>query len=255
MDGQPCPVLQRLELGESYVEAIADREEAWRHEHVPALQRRPLEPGEIDRDALPSLDCVPKTLHRHAAVASISESNAQGRHPARLLSFQGVSLAQFARCPEAAAAKRIVVVVRDVANTMASIKREEQALQRESFLHPTFQGLTEGVKEYLHEACGHTHALAAQRSKTVFVSYNRWHTDLVYRRQIAAALGIKPGAGASQHDFAGEKNGASAAANHQRWRQSSADRRFWNLVCAPAMHALERSFHGRAMASYGELAG
>lgn len=204
-------------------------------------------------ESLPSRHCVPKTLHRPALSASISEFNTQGRHAARIMSFQGVGLHHLARQPEAAAAKRIVVVVRDLANTAASMKRDEHALRRESFLDANFRHLIRSAKEYLLEAVGRTQSMTAISKKTVFVSYNRWHTDMIYRRQIAAALGIKVSQGVSDLGFATDKLPAHETANNTRWRQFAADRRFWNLICDPGTYELEQAFHGKAMADYGKI--
>lgn len=203
-------------------------------------------------EALPTRQCMPKTLHRHALSPCISEFNPQGRHAARILSFQGVSLHQLARLPEAMAAKRIVVVVRDLANTVASMKRDEHALRRESFLDRNLRHLMLGAKEYLMEAMSRTQSLAALSKKAVFVSYNRWHTDKIYRRQIAVSLGVKAQP-ISDLGLATDGLPPHETANNSRWRQFAADRRFWNLLCDSNTHDLERAFHGNAMANYGQI--
>lgn len=206
-----------------------------------------------DRDALPSRHCMPKILHRHALSPCLTEFNPQGRHAGRILSFQGIALHHLARQAEPIAAKRIVVLVRDLANTAASLKRDEVALRGQSFLHPNFRHLIQGAKDYLLEACGKTQMLGKLASKTVFVSYNRWHTDMAYRRQILAGLGIRTTAGVSQIGAAPTDLPPERASNNARWQQFADDRRFWNLICDPSVHELELAFHGKAMADYARI--
>lgn len=210
--------------------------------------------------ALPTTTCLPKQLHKAAAEASLHEWNAGGRAAARCLSFEGISLPHLASLPEAREARKIVVVLRDLANTAASLKQGIPELQDKPFLHPDFQRLMERGREYLREAVGKTQWLAGLGSKVVFVSYNRWHTDAAYRRQTARSLGLRgpePDRGVISdyvHVSSFQRSGTPADQldTLNRWKTFTGNRMFWNLVCDPGTHALEQQFHGKAMPRYAE---
>lgn len=208
--------------------------------------------------SLPTASCLPKQLHKAAPVASLHEWNQGGRAAGRCLSFEGTSLQQLGELPEAKQAKKIVIVLRDLANTAASLKQGIPELQKIHFLHPEFQRLMERGREYLREALGKTNWLAGLGQKVVFVSYNRWHTNAAYRRQIAQQLGLRgpePERGNISdyvHVSSFQKSGTPAGMldTLNRWKNFTGNRMFWNLVCDPETHALEQQFHGDAMPGY-----
>ncbi len=210
---------------------------------------------------LPSRMALPKMLHHPAAVDTTFEWNTQGRHGVRFLSFEGASLPALSMLPEAKQAKRIVVIIRDIANTVASLKKGILALQNKSFLHPDFERLMSGALDYLREAVGETRWMEKYASKTIFISYNRWHLDRSYRREIAAALGfgkreVERGVMSSYtfgSSFQDTGTSAQLLDTNNRWPHFAGDRRFWNLVCDNQTHELECKFHGSAMPSYAEL--
>lgn len=208
--------------------------------------------------ALPTPGCLPKQLHKAATAASVHEWNVNGRGTGRCMSFEGISLQQLKELPEARQAQRIVLVLRDLANTAASLKKGLPELQNTYFLHSDFQRLMERCREYLREALGKTNCLGELRSKVVFVSYNRWHTDPAYRRQIACALGLngrEPGRGAVSdyvHVSSFQPTGTPAEQLETltRWKTFVGNRMFWTLVSDPKTHLMEKQFHGKAMPDY-----
>ncbi len=210
---------------------------------------------------LPTKTPLPKMLHSHARLNTVFEWNPDGRHGVRFLSFEGINLPTLARLPECRTAKRVVVIVRDIANTAASLKQGIPCLRNKGFLHPDFHRLRAGMREYLLEAVGQTHHLADLGSKVVFISYNRWHTEAAYRREVAAALGLGArdatrglmSAYAHKSSFQNASSPAECLDTLNRWSHFAGNRHFWNLVCDADTFATECQFHGRAMPTYGEL--
>lgn len=210
---------------------------------------------------LPTKNAFPKMLHAHNKLDSVFEFNTTGRSRVRFLSFEGIRLSSLAHLPECQSAKRIVIVIRDVANTAASLKRGIPCLEKKGFLHPDFHRLRTGIKEYLIEALGHTKQLSALGSKVVFVSYNRWHADPAYRRQVAASLGLgtRDAPRGSMSTFAHKsafQHPSSKAENLNtldRWSHFAGNRHFWNFVCDSTTHKMEKQFHGDAMPDYAKF--
>jgi len=210
---------------------------------------------------LPTKNAYPKMLHAHNAFNTVFEFNTEGRSRVRFLSFEGIRLSSLARLPECRSAKRIVIVIRDVANTAASLKRGIPCLEKKGFLHPDFTHLLSGVKEYLIEALGYSTQLSSLGSKVLFVSYNRWHVDAAYRCQIASTLGLgrrdalrgTMSTFAHKSAFQDSSSAAESLNTLDRWSHFAGNRHFWNLVCDSTTHAMENAFHKTAMPTYANF--
>jgi hypothetical protein len=206
-------------------------------------------------------DCYPKQLHSsHSKAISIQEWNSNGRNAFRCLSFEGVPLSSVAKLPEAKEARKIILVVRDLANTAASLKTGIDRLTAKHFLHPDFRRVIGQAREYLREATGSTNWLKDFASKVVFVSYNRWHTDAKYRRDLAMQLGFgsrdvdRGHVSDYAHSSSFQERGTEAKNldTLARWTKYAESPPFWNLVCDAETHALEAKFHGDAMPAYAK---
>lgn len=210
--------------------------------------------------SVPTANCYPKQIHSNERQPNIYEWNSSGRTAVRCLSFEGIPLFSLAELPEAKQARKVVIILRDLANTAASLKAGIPNLADKHFLHPDFRRIMDRAREYLKEATGVTHQLADIASKVVFVSYNLWHTDASYRREIAAALGFgrrdadRGLVSAYVHTSSFQKSGIAAEQldTLARWKRFAGNLMFWNLVCSPSTHQLEKKFHGKATPDYFE---
>ncbi len=209
---------------------------------------------------LPTTVCYPKQLHYKGRNPCIHEWNTGARTAVRCLSFEGPSLTSLAQLPEAKQARKVVIVLRDLANTAASLSAGIPSLKNKPFLHPDFSRIIEQAREYLREATGETNLLGGLASKVVFISYNRWHKETTYRREIAESLGLgrrdmdRGMVSDYVHRSGFQKPGTAADSLETitRWQKFAGDIQFWNLVCDPQTHAMEQRFHGDSMPHYAK---
>ena len=201
---------------------------------------------------LPTEESMPKELHRHAVLPCIFRRNPQGRHSARILSYEGLSIEKCGRLPEATSAKRLIFVLRDAANLTASLKKGIPRFKQQPFLHPEMQGIIDTYRGYLLEAVGRTNYLGSLRRKAVFVSYNLWHSDAHYRRNLSQQLGkgqIDPDRGLLAESIYGsgfESNTTPAKDLNtlDRWKEFMEKADFWNLSADAELYDAECAFHG-----------
>lgn len=200
---------------------------------------------------LPTQQSHPKEINRPSPVGTVFTWNHSGRYSAKLLSFEGVPIQFINRVPEAHQAEKLIFVLRDSANLMASCKKGLSHLEKKPFIDAAFREVINVYRGYLREALGHSMALGDLASRAVFVSYNRWHTDPAYRAEIAVELGSSiadPGRGTVSsyaHTSGFETQGTEAAklGTLHRWRQFQKDDQFWPSVIDAELASLESDFH------------
>jgi hypothetical protein len=200
---------------------------------------------------LPTTQSMPKSLQQVARVPSLFDWNAGASRRARLLSYESTPIEKICQLPEARAAQRLVIVLRDAPNFIASLKRGIPELANQGFLSADFRGIVEVYRGYLREALGRTNYLGSLREKTLFVSYNRWHMDEAYRHEIVSALGGRqiPGRGLvasyiHASSFQASGTPADRIESLSRWRFYRHHEGFWNLTCDPELMEAEQLFHG-----------
>lgn len=200
---------------------------------------------------LPTEQSHPKEMNRPARVQNILQWNRQGRWTEKLLSFEGAPIERISRLPEVAAAERLIFVLRDAANLIASVKKGFRHLSKVPFADASFRELLNVYRGYLREAQGATDYLGGLRSKSFFVSYNRWHTEPIYRNEVASELGTsiedldRGMASFYAHKSGFERHGTPAAElkTLERYRNSYIDSQFWSVAMDPELAVLESEFH------------
>ncbi len=198
-------------------------------------------------DFLPSINCFPKAFHRQDTQKTITDYNADSSCPVRVLTFQNIRLIDLSRSEEVQSARLIVIVIRDLANNIASLKSDELSLGRHSFLSQDFFEVIRTGEEYLREACGVTNVLGELKYKTVFISYNRWSNDLKYRKDIINVIKSY-----SDLDFSVLNTTLKATRNNEVWQKFSSDRSFWNAFGRRSTFELEKKLHLDCMPTYGD---
>lgn len=208
---------------------------------------------------------APKSLSRNSFASSLRRLSEPHRQDSlkgsRMLSFEETPIQDVIAIPETADARRIVFVVRDVANCLASLRKGIPELARKRFHDRPFRRFAETIRGYLREALGRTDYLGALRDKAVFISFNRWHLDPEYRREIAYRLGF--GRRDADRSIVAEYGGgtfepksvdASTMDVLGRW-QGFADNLngFWAHVEEPELRELERLFHGDSLPALGRM--
>lgn len=205
---------------------------------------------------IPTRHLLPKQLSETFPRDLVTEYGDRRRPPERVFSVEGAPLRLIASLPEAIEAERIVFVLRDAANCAASFRRAfPHLVGREGFLGNTVREMMETYRSYLYEATGRTSFLGNLRSKTVFVSYNRWHSDADYRRVIAESLGCElsdvPRGVVSPYGprsaFQHWSTGAEQLQTLSRWEDALPMQPLWVACRDPEMLQAEREFHGAAL--------
>jgi hypothetical protein len=169
------------------------------------------------------------------------------------MSLEGASLRDLHGAREAHDADRIVIVIRDSANLAASLRATfERHFPRESILGPAMSSLLSANRDYLREATGRTKLLGDLSHKVVFISYNRWQSEIEYRRQIASALGY----GLSDESlgtvttlgprsaFQPGETSADKLESLSRWRSTLDHQAIWVACRDSETMQMEREFHG-----------
>jgi hypothetical protein len=200
---------------------------------------------------LPTRQSHPKEINRPSAVNTVFTWNNSGRHHAKLLSFEGVPIHLVKRIPEVHHAEKLIFVLRDAANLIASCKKGLSHLQKLPLVDSGFREVLNVYRDYLREGLGQSTALEDLASRAVFVSYNRWHTDPAYRAEIAVELGssiVDPNRGkvsSYSHTSGFEKKSTDADKLQTlgRWRQFQRDDQFWSVAMDPEIANLESQFH------------
>jgi hypothetical protein len=128
-------------------------------------------------------------------------------------------------------------------------------LRSGGYLGPILTETLRIYREYLHEALGKTCVLGALRGKCVFISYNRWLTEVNYRQEISAALGTE----LSDCDLGvvapyGPRSGfqpdgtvAKELRTLERWKENLTDydrQAIWTACRTREIVADELAFHG-----------
>jgi len=176
--------------------------------------------------------------------------------PERAFSVEGAPLSTIARLPEAHEAQWIIFVLRDALNFAASYRLAfPNEFSKQGFLGDSLSTAISTYREYLYEAIGRSNTLGHLRSKTLFVSYNRWHIDPEYRREIARTLGCE------LHDaprglvspfgprsaFQHEKTPAHELRTLERWEEAINNHELqaiWTAARESEMVRAECEFHG-----------
>jgi hypothetical protein len=234
-----------------FIEWMVGLDPSTRYRHWNDCVSRGMETFPRTDFVLPTRRTMPKALHLETPMPTVFEWNTGGSRSSRILSFEGPPIEKIASLPEAQSAKRLVFVLRDAPNFLASIKRGIPEFGRQPFLAPDFRDTLEIYRGYLLEALGRTSHLGALREKTVFVSYNRWHMDADYRTEVAIRLGGQgdPGRGMAASyihasGFQPFPTPAEQLDSLARWDSYRKNEGFWNLTSDPELGEAERVFHG-----------
>ncbi|MEO6752623.1 MAG: hypothetical protein ABIP85_12670, partial [Chthoniobacteraceae bacterium] len=202
--------------------------------------------------ANPTAFSFPKELNRNFAEPCVNQWNRTARNDGRILSYEGIRIQDVVNIPEASHAKLLVFVLRDAVNLASSAKKGLPWMRDKSFLSAEFHELLSTYRGYLSEATGRTNHLGALREKTVFISYNRWHSDPEYRTELIARIGKRiedPGRGKLAVSKAGsgfDKQGTDAAelTTLERWPHFMRDANLWNVTADTSTYEAEMLFHG-----------
>ncbi len=206
-------------------------------------------PGEFSVPKLFNEDRVNKATHCY---------NRGKAGAVKLLSYEEIPVERFATLPEISGAGRLVFVLRDSANFLASLKRGIPHFAELPFKHDDFRVILQIYKGYLREALGRTRHLESFRGGTVFLNYNRWHRDAKYRCEISAALGhgyrdadrheVAPYGPRSSFDK-GKGLDARTLDVLGRWKHFADRPNFWKLLDDEELRGLEREYYGEFLPS------
>lgn len=205
---------------------------------------------------IPTHHLLPKQLSEVFPRDLVTECGNQRRAFERVFSVEGAPIRLIPSLPEAVDAERIIFVLRDAANCVASFRRAfPQLVGREGFLGNSVREVIETYRDYLFEATGRTTLLGDLRSKTLFISYNRWHSDAAYRRLIAESLGCElydlPRGVVSPYGPRSAFQHWSTNAEHlqtlNRWEDALPMQPLWVACRDPDLLQAEREFHGAAL--------
>lgn len=207
------------------------------------------------RTTVPCHRLLPKLLSEPWPRDLVTESGDDRRPHQRVISMEGALLRDVRDLPEARAAERIAVVIRDSANLAASLRKTFAGeIAKEGPLGATMRSFLASNQDYLREATGRSAILGDLAWKTVFISYNRWHTDAAYRRLIAEALGHPlvddPRGTVStfgpRSAFQPRETKAERLESLTRWHATLDAQSVW-VACRDAeTMRMEREFHGEA---------
>ena len=209
--------------------------------------------------AVPTTSLLPKQLGEPGPRDLVTESGNEKKPHERIISLEGASLCLIPTLPEAREAECIVFVLRDALNFAASYWRAFPGeFAKDGFLGGSLRMMLSTYREYLDEANGTTSVLGELSSKTVFVSYNRWHCEASYRQMIAERLGTElndaprgiVAAYGPRSAFQPETTRAEDLKTLERWREAIEDHELqaiWTACRDPELLEAERKFHGETI--------
>lgn len=208
-----------------------------------------------EKYVLPLTRSYPKTLSESRNIPSVYQINANGDTRQRILTFETVPIERVREIPEIRDSGRIIFVLRDAANFVASLKVGISQFRSKEFDHPLYAEMMRVYDGYLREAMGVSDHLGKLRERTTFISYNRWHACPAYRSQMARLLdkASLPSLGGDRPGLSRYGPGSSFQARNtpveqldtlNRWKDFSKSNLFWHLVAGRQRSKLEREFHG-----------
>jgi hypothetical protein len=212
------------------------------------------------KSSVPTSRLLPKQIGEALPRDLVTVSGNERFTSERIYSVEGAPLSNIACLPEAKEARQIVFVLRDALNVAASYRLAfQKEFSKQGFLGEIVSAAITTYRDYLYEALGRTCILGDLRSKAIFVSYNRWHIDTVYRREISRILGCEladaergiVSAFGPRSAFQSEKTPAHELRTLDRWRDAIDNHELqaiWTAARDAELVRAEREFHGSTIA-------